>query len=109
MTTNFFMAVQLETGHPNYTPPALWIGRAEVKQELALDDKEQPYQYDVAVITDLWFLADAAADISKARRVDLPDDSRAGQRFRYRLETAAISAYHNPKLQPAEMPDDKTK
>jgi hypothetical protein len=107
MTTNFFMAVQLETGHPKHTPPALWIGRAEVKQELALDDNEQPYQYDVAVITDLWFLSYAAADISKARRVELPDNTKDGYTFRYRLETAAIAAYHNPKLQPAEMPDDE--
>ncbi len=101
------MAVALETGHPNHTPPALWIGRAEVTQETDWDDQEQPFQYDAAAITDLWFLADAAADISKSRRVELPGDSKAGYTFRHRLETAAITAYHNPKLQPAEMPDDE--
>lgn len=101
------MAVQLETGHPNYTPPALWIGRAEVTQETDWDDQEQPSQYDVAVITDLWFLADPPADISRARRVEMPDESKACYTFRCRLEHAAITAYHNPKLQPAEMPDDE--
>ena len=105
-TIDFFMPVNLETGHPNYLQPALWIGRAVVSQEVDYDDNDQPFPVDVAELIDLFWLPYAGDDISTARRVDLPDDSKAGYTFRYRLQQAAITAYHNPQLQPAEMPDE---
>lgn len=105
-TLNFFMPVNLETGHPTHKLSALWIGRAIITQETDYDDQDQPLTVDKAEVTDLFFLPYAGADIKTARRVELPDSSRAGLAFRYRLEQAAITAYHNPKLQPAEMPDE---
>lgn len=102
----FFMPVNLETGHPTFEQPALWLGRAVITQETDYDDNDQPFQVDVAEVTDLFFLPYAGADIRTARRVELPDGSKAGHTFRYKLEQAAITAYHNPALQPAEMPDE---
>ena len=107
-TVNFFMPVNLETGHPAFQQPALWIGRAIITQETDYDDDDRPFTVDVAEVTDLFFLPYAgAADIKTARRVELPDGSFAGQMFRSRLESAAITAYHNPTLQPGEMPDEQ--
>lgn len=102
----FFMPVNLETGHPNFEQPSLWIGRAIITHETDYDDNDQPFQVDVADVTDLFFLPYAGAEIKTARRVELPDDSMDGYTFRYKLEQAAITAYHNPQLQPAEMPDE---
>lgn len=103
---NFFMPVNLETGHPTFQQPALWYGRAIITQETDYDDRDQPFTFDVAEITDLFFLPSAGADIKTARRVELPDNSKNGQTFRFKLQQAAITAYHNPALQPAEMPDE---
>lgn len=108
-TINFFMPVNLETGHPNFVQPALWIGRAIITHETDYDDNDQPFTVDMAEITDLFYLPYAGADIKTARRVELPHPSlegKAGYTFRYKLERAAILAYHNPQLQPAEMPDE---
>lgn len=106
-TVNFFMPVKLATGHPTFEQQARWIGRAIITQETDYNDQDQPFTVDVADITDLFFLPYAGADINTAMRVELPDGSRAGYTFRYRLEQAAILAYHNPRLQPAEMPDEQ--
>ena len=105
-TVNFFMPVNFETGHPTFEQPALWLGRAVITQETDYDDNDQPFQVDVAEVTDLFLLPYAGADIRTARRVELPGNSKDGYTFRYRLEQAAITAYHNPTLQPAEMPDE---
>lgn len=105
-TVNFFMPVNLETGNPNFIQPALWIGRATITQEIDYDDLDQPFNVDRAEITDLWFLPYAGADVKTARGVELPDNSNAGYTFRYRIEQAAITAYHNPAFQPTEMPDE---
>ena len=56
MTINFFMPVNLQTGHPTFQQPALWIGRAIIKQEIDYDDDDQPFTVDVAEIIDLFFL-----------------------------------------------------
>lgn len=105
-TVTFFMPVNLETGHPTFQQPALWIGRAIITQETDFDDQDQPFNVDKAEITDLFFLPDAGADITAAFRKELPNDSFDGQMFSSRLESAAITAYHNPGLQPGEMPDE---
>lgn len=105
-TVNFFMPVNLETGHPTFEQQARWIGRAIITQETDYDDQDQPFSVDQAEITDLFFLPDAGADIKMARRVELPDNSNHGYLFRYRLQQEAITAYHHPALQPAEMPDE---
>lgn len=106
MHINFFMPVTLETGHPAFQQPALWIGRAIITQEVDYDENDYQFPVDVTEVTDLFFLPDAGADIRTARRVELPDDSMSGYMFRHGLQQAAITAYHNPKLQPAEMPDE---
>lgn len=106
-TVNFFMPVKLETGHPTHKLPALWIGRAIIRQETDYDDNDQPFNVDQAEITDLFFLPDALMDTQRARRVEHPDNSLAGYTFRYRLEQAAILAYHKPEFQQIEMPDDE--
>lgn len=103
---NFFMPVNLETGHPSFQQPALWIGRANITQETDYDDQDQPFTVDQAEITDLFFLPDAGAEIKAAFRKELPDNSNHGYLFRHRLQQEAITAYHNPTLQPAEMPDE---
>lgn len=102
----FFMPVNLKTGHPNFEEQARWLGRAIITQETDYDDNDLPFQVYVAEVTDLFFLPYAGADIRTARRVELPGNSKDGYTFRYRLEQAAITAYHNPTLQPAEMPDE---
>lgn len=105
-TVNFFMPVNIETGHPTFHQPALWLGRAIITQETDYDDQDQPFTVDVAEITDLFYLPYAGADIKTARRVELPDNSKAGQTLRFKLQQAAIDDYHNPTLQPGEMPDE---
>ena len=106
-TVNFFMPVNLETGHPTFQQQALWIGRAIITQETDYDDQDQPFSVDQAEITDLFFLPYAGADTKTARRVELPDNSNHGYLFRHRLQQEAITAYHHPALQPGEMPDDE--
>ena len=105
-TVNFFMPVDLETGHPTFQHHARWIGRAIITQETDYDDQDQPFTVDQAEVTSIFFLPYAGADIKTAWRVELPDGSKAGYKFRYELEQAAIIAYHNPALQPGEMPDE---
>ena len=105
-TVNFFMPVVILTGHPTFEEQARWLGRATITQETDYDDQDQPFSVDVADITDLFYLPYAGADIKTARRVELPRLSIPGKVFMYKLEQAAIAAYHNPKLQPAEMPDE---
>lgn len=105
-TVNFFMPVNIETGHPTFHQPALWLGRAIITQETDYDDQDQPFTVDVAEITDLFYLPYAGADIKTARRVELPDNSKAGQTLRFKLQQTAIDDYHNPTLQPVEMPDE---
>lgn len=104
-TVNFFMPVNIETGHPTFHQPALWLGRAIITQETDYDDQDQPFTVDVAEITNLFFTL-ATDGITRARRVEIPNPSYKGQMFLSRLREAAIAAYHNPKLQPAEMPDE---
>ena len=108
-TITFSMPVQLQTGHPEYSPTALWLGRAEITQITDYDDNDQPFTVDVAEITALWFLPNTATAAKLAQRVELPGKSRDAWTFRYNMEQAAITAYHKPELQPAEMPDDETK
>lgn len=104
-TVNFFMSVEIPTGHPNFEEEARWIGRAEIMTQYDYDgESDEPFPVEVADVTDLFYLSHAWADIITARRVELPDNSKAGYTFRYRLQQAAITAYHNPTLQPAEMP-----
>ena len=107
-TVNFSLPLAIETGHHEYRHVALWLGRAEISSHFEHDD-------DVtgggawtwrAEITHLWFCPDAQNQ-KFAHAVELPDNSRAGFKFKYDLEQAAISAYHNPTMQPAEMPDDE--
>lgn len=107
-TVNFSLPVELQTGHPEYDQPAIWLGRAEISSHFEHDD-------DVvgggawtwrAEITHLWFCPDAQ-NPKFAHLVELPSNSRDGLKFRYDLEKAAVTAYHNPKMQPAEMPDDE--
>jgi len=105
-TVNFFMPVNIETGHPTFEEQARWLGRAIITQETDYDDQDQPFTVDVAEITDLFYLPYAGADIKTARRVELPDNSKAGQTLRFKLQQAAIDDYHNPTLQPGEMPDE---
>ena len=105
-TVTFFMPVNLETGHPTFEQQARWIGRAIITQDVDYDYGDEPFTVDQAEIADLFFMPFAGDDIKTARRVELPDNSKAGYTFRYRLEQAAITAYHNPKIQPAEMPDE---
>ncbi len=108
-TINFFMPVNLETGHPKFQQPALWIGRAIITQETDYDDNDQPFMVDIAEITDLFFLSDALADTERARRVELPNPElggRAGFSFRYKLQQAAVLAYHKPEFQAVHIPDE---
>lgn len=105
-TINFFMPVNLETGHPTFQQPALWIGRAIITQETDYDDDDQPFMVDVAEITDLFFLSDALADTERARRTELPHNSMNGQIFLFKLKQAAVLAYHKPEFQQVEMPDE---
>lgn len=105
-TINFFMPVEISTGHPTFEQQARWIGRAVITQETDYDDNGQPFNVDQAEISDLFYLPYAGADIKTAMRVKLPDGSKAGYTFRYKLEQAAIIGYHNPVLQPGEMPDE---
>ena len=42
-TVNFFMPVNLETGHPTFEHQARWIGRATITQETDYDDNDQPF------------------------------------------------------------------
>lgn len=104
-TATFFMPVKIETGHPTFEHSAHWLGRAIITQETDYDDNDQPFTFDTAEITDLFFMPDPI-DIKTARRVDLPDNSSTGITFNYHLKVAAVVAYHNPTLQPAEMPDE---
>ena len=46
------------------------------------------------------------AAATNATRVEIPRPSYKGQMFIARLKNEAIAAYHNPQLQPAEMPDE---
>ena len=103
-TVNFFMPVKLETGHPTFEHSAHWLGRAIITQEADYDDNDQPFTVDVAEIIDLFFLPYAGADIKTAMRVEIPVGSKAGYKFRYELGQAAIMGYHNPTLQPKELP-----
>lgn len=105
-TVNFFMPVNLETGHPTFQHHARWIGRAIITQETDYDDDDQPFMVDVAEITDLFFLSDALADTERARRVELPDGSFYGLIFRYKLQQAAVLAYHKPEFQAVHIPDE---
>ena len=105
-TVNFSLPVNLETGHPAFQLKGIWIGRADITQETGYDDNDQPFSVDVAWVTDLFFVVGSVADIKAAERVEIPDSSLNWYRLRYKLEQAAITAYHNPKLQPAEMPDE---
>lgn len=107
-TVTFALSVELKTGHPEYSPTALWLGRATITQETDYDDQDQPFNVDVSVITALWFCPDAQ-NPKFAHAVEWPKPTKDGFQFRCRLHQAAIAAYHNPKLQPAEMPDDETK
>lgn len=100
------MPVELQTGHPEYSPTALWIGRAEITQETDYGDNDNEFAVDVAFVTDLWFLPNTATPAKLAQRVEWPKQTKDSFPFRYRLHQAAIAAYHNPKTQPAEMPDD---
>jgi len=103
---NFFMPVNLETGHPSFQQPALWIGRAIIKQEIDYDDDDQPFTVDVAEIIDLFFLPDALADTERANRVELPRLSIPGKVFMYKIEQAAVLAYHKPEFQAVHMPGE---
>ncbi len=103
---NFFMPVNLETGHPSFQQPALWIGRANITQETDYDDQDQPFTVDVAEIIDLFFLPDALADTERASRVELPRLSIPGKVFMYKIEQAAVLAYHKPQFQAVHIPDE---
>ena len=108
-TIYFFMPVNLETGHPSFQQPALWIGQAIITQETDYDDQDQPFTVDQAEITDLFFLPDALADTERARRVELPSPvlgGTAGFSFRYKLQQAAVLAYHKPEFQAVHIPDE---
>lgn len=104
-TVNFFKIEILDTTNPEWSLTGVWYGRANITQETDYDDQDQPMIVDVAEITNLFFTL-ATDGITQARRVEIPNPSYKGQMFIARLKQAAIAAYHNPELQPAEMPDE---
>lgn len=105
-TVNFFKIEILDTTNPEWSLTGVWYGRANITQETDYDDQDQPFTVDVAEITNLFFTL-ATDGITKAKRVEIPHPSYKGQMFIAHLKQAAIAAYHNPELQPAEMPDDE--
>ncbi len=104
-TVNFFKTEILDTTNPEWSITGIWYGRAIITQETDYDDRDQPFTFDVAEITDLFFTL-ATDGITRVKRVEIPNPSYKGQIFLARLREAAIAAYHNPTLQPAEMPDE---
>ena len=100
---NFFVTEILETSNPEYSLTAMWLGHAIIRQEVDYDDQDQPFLVYIAEITDLFFKVISANENPK--RVEIPNPTYKGQMFLSRLREKAIEAYHNPKLQPAEMPD----
>ena len=104
-TVNFLKTEIIDTANPEWSITGIWYGRAIITQETDYDFNDQPFTVDVAEITNLFFTL-ATDGITRARRVEIPNPSYKGQMFLSRLREAAIAAYHNPKLQPAEMPDE---
>jgi len=108
-TVNFFMGEILDTMNPELQLACTWVGRATITQETDYDDSDQPFSVDVAEITDLFFKVGADVsfeNIREYRRASIPNPSYKSQMFMARLRESAILAYHNPKLQPVEMPDE---
>lgn len=101
-TVTFSIREEILTSHPGYMVEALWLGRAEVWME---DDFDGSF-YAVASLQDLFFLNDSSLPTTSAHRVELPDDSRDGLKFRYTLEQAAISEYLDPRNLPVILPDE---
>lgn len=101
-TVKFLFTEIIETSNPEYSPTAMWLGQAIITQEVDYDDQDQPFVVYIAEITDLFFKVISAEN---TKRVEIPSPSYKGQMFLSRLREKAIEAYHNPKLQPAEMPD----
>lgn len=104
-TVNFFVIEILETSNPEVLVDMIWLGRATITQETDYDDQDQPFLVDTADVTDVFLLRNPLAAAITATRVEIPSPSYEGQMFISRMKNAAITAYHNPKLQPAEMPN----
>ena len=90
-TVNFFMPVNIETGHPDHILESAFLGRAIIEQEAA---DEFTADGITASVQDLFFLHDTTLPTEAAVRVELPDPKTAeGRMFRSRLETAAKEAF----------------
>ena len=90
-TVNFFMPVEIPTGHPNHILEAAFLGRAIIEHE---PSDEFTADGITASVQDLFFLHDTTLPTETAQRVELPDPyTAAGRMFRSRLETAAKEAF----------------
>ena len=107
-TVNFFMPVEIPTGHPTHILEAAFLGRAIIENE-----PSDGFTADgiTASIQDLFFLADTTKPTETAERVELPDPYTAeGRMFKSRLETAAKEAFWNMEYGATEcaLPDEYT-
>ena len=100
------MRDELNTAHPVFMVEAAWLGRAVIEFEEDEDAGGNVWESPVASVQDLFFVPDINAAWPDAHRVELPDNSRDGNDFRYKLERAAIEEYHNPKPSPVMLPDE---
>ena len=90
-TVNFFMPVEIPTGHPDHILELAFLGRAIIEPEHA---DEFTADGITASIQDLFFLHDTCLPTETAMRIELPDPKTPeGRMFRSRLETAAKEAY----------------
>jgi len=103
-TVNFFMPVNIPTGHPTHILEAAFLGRAIIENE---PSDEFTADGITASIQDLFFLADTTKPTETAERVELPDPYTAeGRMFRSRLETAAKDHFLNAVGTPLLLPDE---
>lgn len=105
-TINFFMPVDILTGHPEHILEAAFLGRAIIEQEAA---DEFTADGITASVQDLFFLHDTTLPTETAQRVELPDPKTAeGRMFKSRLETAAKETFWNLEYGATEcaLPDE---
>lgn len=107
-TVNFFMPVNIPTGHPTHILEAAFLGRAIIENE---SSDEFTADGITANVQDLFFLHDTTLPTETAQRVELPDPKTAeGRMFRSRLETAAKEAFWSLEYGAMEcvLPDEYT-
>lgn len=103
-TVNFFMPVEIPTGHPGYILESAFLGRAIIEQEAA---DEFTADGIIAYVQELFFLVDTTQPTETAKPIDLPNPYTVeGRMFKSRLETAAKEAFWNAVGDPVILPGD---